>query len=243
VQKGELMAPIDDVAAALNHQITDDEGKIIAEETASEETAPQEQTPVEETATAEKSEDEAIPPKEKATSENEPEMVPTAEDETGKRYVPEARFKEVYAKMKDLERRTAMSKVEEPVRTSGLKPSDKADALEIELLRTTLPQFNPESNDYSREVDELGYAIYMGSKDAKGNPTMTRIEAGRKALNMTKKITSKVVEIKSEARSVKAQQSDQGITNRVLNRDSNKIDPDKMTLEEKEEWLKAQGDW
>jgi hypothetical protein len=83
----------------------------------------------------------------------------------------------------------------------------------------------------------------MGSKDAKGNPTMTRIEAGRKALNMTKKITSKVVEIKSEARSVKAQQSDQGITNRVLNRDSNKIDPDKMTLEEKEEWLKAQGDW
>jgi len=227
--------------AALNHQITDEEGKIVAEETAPEETAPQEQTPVEAPATAEKSEDEQTPPKEEAKSENEPEMVPTAEDETGKRYVPESRFKEVYAKMKDLERRTAMS--QEPVRTSGLKPADKADALEIELLRSTLPQFNQENPEYSREVDELGFALYMGSKDAKGNPTMTRLEAGRKALNMTKKITSNVVAIKTEARSVKAQQSDQGITNRVLNREGTKIDPEKMTLEEKEEWLKAQGSW
>ena len=42
---------------------------------------------------------------------------------------------------------------------------------------------------------------------------------------------------------MKAQQSDQGITNRVLNRDETKVDPEKMTLEEKEEWLKAQGMW
>jgi len=68
---------------------------------------------------------------------------------------------------------------------------------------------------------------------------MTRIEAGRKALAMAKKITNKVVDAKNEAKTVKAQQSDQGITNRVLNREPREIDPEKMTLEEKEEWLLA----
>jgi hypothetical protein len=232
--------------AALNHQVTDENGEIVAEETAQEETAPQEQTPVEETATVEKPAEEETSPKEETESENEPEMVPTAEDETGKRYVPESRFKEVYAKMKDLER---MSKItpkpsEVTQRPSvGLKPSDKADALEVELLRTTLPEFNPEKPEYSREVDELGFSLYEGSKDPKGNYSMTRLEAARKALNMAKKITSKVAEIKSEARSVKAQQSDQGITNRVISREGAKLDPEKMTLEEKEEWLKATGNW
>lgn len=232
--------------AALNHQVTDEDGGIIAEETAQEETAPQEQTPVEETATVEKPADEETAPKAETTSENEPDLVPTAEDETGKRYVPESRFKEVYAKMKDLERMTKImpQPTEVPQKPSvGLKPSDKADALEIELLRTTLPQFNPEHPEYSREVDELGFSIYEGSKDSKGNYTMTRMEAGRKALSMAKKITSKVAEIKSEVRTVKAQQSDQGITNRVVSREGTKLDPDKMTLEEKEEWLKATGNW
>jgi len=235
------MSTIDELAASLNdHQVTDDEGKIEAEETAQEESAPQEQTPVEEPAT-----EEANPPKEEAKSEDktdEPDLVETAADETGKRYVPEARFKEVYAKWKEAER----NKVEKPFvpePKTAYKPTDKADALEMELLRTTLPQFNPDHSDYSREVDELGYALYEGSKDSKGNHTMTRIEAGRRAIAMSKKITSKAVEIRSEARTVKAQQSDQGITNRVLNRDSAKVDPDKMTLEEKEEWLKSQGLW
>ena len=235
------MTDPNDIADALNHQVTDDQGEIVAEETAPEEAAPQEQTPVEETATAEKSADEANPPKEEAKSENEPEMVPTAEDETGKRYVPESRFKEVYAKMKDLERQVKLP--EAPVRTQGMKPSDKADALEIELLRTTLPQFNPESEEYSQEVDALGFSIYQGSKDAKGNYTMTRMEAGRKALNMAKKITSKVAEIKTDARTAKVLQSDQGITNRVLNREGTKLDPNKMSLSEMEEWMKANGQW
>lgn len=228
-----------DTAATIEHQITDDEGQMIAEETAQEESAPQEQTPVEEVAT-----DETNPPKEDVKSEDkndEPDLVETAADETGKRYVPESRFKEVYAKLKDAERRAAMTPA--PQRTQGMKQPDRTEALEIELLRTTLPQFNPESTEYSEDVDQLGFQIFNGSKDSKGNPTMTRIEAARKALNMAKKITSKVAEIKTEARTVKAQQSDQGITNRVLNRDSGKIDPDKMSLEEKEEWLKAQGSW
>ena len=60
---------------------------------------------------------------------------------------------------------------------------------------------------------------------------------------MAKKITNKIADVKLEARSVKAQQSDQGITNRVLNREGIKEDPEKMTLEEKEEWLKANNLW
>lgn len=239
------MSTQDDVAAALTHQVTDDQGEIPEETTSEENSETPEQTPVTEDATAEKSADEEVPPKEQTKSENEPEMVPTAEDETGKRYVPESRFKEVYAKMKDYERRALTPPVTEttPKPSVGLKPSDKADALEIELLRTTLPQFNPESTDYSRDIDELGYSLYEGSKDSKGNYSMTRIEAGRRALNLAKKITSKVADVKLEARTVKVQQSDQGITSRVLNRDGAKLDPEKMTLEEKEEWLKANGSW
>jgi hypothetical protein len=241
------MPNLDDLAAALdNHQVTDEEGEIAGETTSQENTATQEKTPVDETATAEKSaETKESTPVETKESENEPEMVETAADETGKRYVPESRFKEVYAKWKEAERKTS-----KPTPAPVLQPPavpqktlEKTDALEIELLRSTLPQFNPESPDYSQEIDELGYSLYEGSKDTKGRYGMTRIEAGRKALSMAKKITSKIAEIKTEARTVKAQQSDQGITNRVLNREGAKIDPMKMTLEEKEEWLKANGQW
>lgn len=42
---------------------------------------------------------------------------------------------------------------------------------------------------------------------------------------------------------MKVSQSDQGITNRVLNRDNQQLDPEKMTLAEKEEWLKEQELW
>jgi hypothetical protein len=239
--------PMNDLAAAFdNHQVTDDNGEIVAEETAQEETAPQEQTPAEEPATAEKSADDTKSPKTEEASENEPEMVETAADETGKRYVPEARFKEVYAKWKEAERKSKErgepNREPMPVRQPP-QPINKTDAIEVELLRTTLPQFNPESPEYSKDIDELGFSIYEGSKDTKGNYTITRLEAARKALNMAKKITSKVAEIKLEARTVKAQQSDQGITNRVLNREGAKLDPNKMSLEEKEEWLKANNQW
>lgn len=241
------MSNLDDLAAALdNHKVTDDQGQIAGEETPPEESAPQEQTPVEDDATAEKPAGEEVPPKEEPKPENEPEMVELASDDAGKRYVPESRFKEVYAKMKDLERKaqTAPPVAEiTPKPPVGYKPSDKADALEVELLRTTVPQFNPESTEYSREIDELGFSLYEGSKDPKGNYTMTRLEAGRRALQMAKKITSKVADLKVEARTVKAQQSDQGITNRVLNREGTKLDPEKMSLEEKEAWLKANGYW
>lgn len=248
VRKEVIMDDQNDITA-LNHQITDDEGKLIEEQTSSEDSAPPNEAPVEEAATAEKSVDEEIPPKEEPKSENdlstdEPEMVETAADETGKRYVPESRFKEVYAKWKDAERKakeTGTKVPSEPIRPN--QPIDKTDSLEIELLRGTLPQFNPESEEYSRDIDELGFSLYEGSKNNKGQYTMTRIDAGRKAVAMAKKITSKLVSAKTEARIVKAQQSDQGITSRVLNREPAKVDPEKMSLEDKEAWLKENGNW
>jgi len=240
------MSTQDDLVAALNnHQVTDTEGQV-AEETAGESTT-QIETPVEDDATAEKSvETEATTPVAAEGTENpreEPEMVETASDETGKRYVPEDRFKKVYGKWKDAERKLQQAPATMPTQPVKQQPLERTDALEIELLRSTLPQFNPENPEYSQEIDELGYSLYESSKDAKGKYTMTRIDAGRKALSMAKKITAKVAEIKSEARIVKTQQSDQGITNRVLNREGQQVDPMTLPLEEKEAWLKAHGEW
>ena len=232
------------LAAAMNRQVTDEDGKPV-DETTTEESATQEQTPEEKDETAEKSADtEETSPEATEESENEPEMVETASDETGKRYVPEKRFKEVYAKWKAAERGKPETK-EEPKQEAPTqpKPLERIDALEIEQLRSTLPQFNPDNKDYSRDIDELGFSLYEGSRDNLGNYAMTRIEAGRKAVSMAKKITSKVADIKVEAKTVKAQQSDQGITNRVLNREGEKLDPNKMTLLEKEEWLRETGAW
>ena len=240
------MSNLDELAAAMDRQITDDQGQAIADDTASEESAPQEQTTVEEDATAEKSVDtNDSTPVETKESENEPEMVELASDETGKRYVPESRFKEVYARMKAAERGQSEKTPEviKPYAPIQAKPIDKTDALESELLRSTMPQFNADSDQYDRDLDELGFQIWEASKDATGNHTITQLEAGRKAINMAKKITSKVADVKLEAKSVKVSQSDQGITNRVLNREGQQLDPDKMTLAEKEEWLKASGSW
>lgn len=239
------MSNLDELAAALDkNQVTDDEGQIVGEETSQEESAPQEQTPVEEAATAEKSADtEDTSPEESTESENEPEMVETAADETGKRYVPESRFKEVYAKMKAFERKLTSKTEAEP---KGVipepkfkaEPLEKADAVEIELLRATLPQFNPESEEYSREMDELGFAVY------KATPGITRIEAARRAVQMAKKIQSKVAKVNEEARSVKSEQSDQGITSRVTSRaDVSNIPGEDASPDEMEAWLKAHGQW
>src|SRR3990167_2784008 len=181
----------DELAAAMNHQVTDEQGEIVGEETPQETSATQEQTTVEEDATAEKSaETEVSIPIETKETENEPEMVETASDETGKRYVPESRFKEVYAKWKSAERERAQKPNYVPTPPPAQAPLNKTEALETELLKGTLPQFNPESPDYSLEMDELGYSIYEGSKDPKGNHSITRLEAARKALQMAKKITS-----------------------------------------------------
>jgi cytochrome P450 len=101
-----------------------------------------------------------------------------------------------------------------------------------------LTQFNPDGDEYSRELDELGFAIY------KATPGITRLEAARKATQMAKKIQSRVTKVTEEARSVKAQQSDQGITSRVSSRGASPDVPgEDASPEEIETWLKARGQW
>lgn len=149
----------------MDRQITDDQGQPVADDTAQEESAPQEQTTVEEGATAEKSADTKVStPVETEESENEPEMVELASDETGKRYVLGISFQRGYARMKAAEREWSPGHPRsfQPIAPVQAKPIDKQDALEVELLRSTLPQFNPESDSYDRDVDELGYSLYEG---------------------------------------------------------------------------------
>jgi hypothetical protein len=235
------MAPIDDLAQAMNRQVTDDDGQLAENETLQEEEPTSEQqTAVEEDAQAEKP---AEPESEETQSKEEGDeidLVELASDETGKRYVPESRFKEVYGKMKALERAQKEPKPKEPIQQPSvdLKPIDKTDQVEIELLRATLPQFNPDGDKYSRELDELGFAIY------KAQPGISRIEAARKAVQMAKKIQSQKAEVEQEVRAVKSQQSDQGITSRVSSKGATTNVPgEDASDKEIEEWLKANGQW
>lgn len=248
-----------DLAAMLDgHQITDETGQITDEEqTSTDATATQEKNaPVKDTATAEKSadSDSSVPNTGEADSENE-----LAEDETGKRYVPEGRFKEVYGKLKQKERELEAAKqsssqanpLQDNLQTnqSASQPAflDQTTAIELEVLKTTLPQFDPESEDYSKELDQLGATIYKaaGHTDSKGRfmPGTTRLQAARQAVAQAKGFTKNQIAIASEARKVKALQSDQGITRAQTARTSQELDPAKMSFEAKEKWLKDNGHW
>lgn len=241
---------LDQLAAALNgHQVTDDTGALTEETTSDEDTAAQETNTLEETATAEKSADttETAPNAGEDESENE-----LAEDDKGKRYVPEGRFKEVYGKAKQLERELAEARKSsklpamDALPAQPTQPVDTTAALEQEMLFVTLPQFNPESGDYSPELDQLGATIYKakGTTDAKGNfkAGITKIQAAREAVAQAKKFTSNQIAIQQEARQVKASQSDQGIT-KVQARGSGIPDASKMSEKEMEKFLKDNGQW
>lgn len=231
-----------DLAAALNgHQVTDDEGQIKGEsETPAEESAPSEETTVEETAPAEKP---AESPDKPTQGEEDDSKIELAADETGKRYVPEARFDKVYGKLKQAERELsslkekAQAEAPKPQETLNQPQADRSALLETELLRSTLPQFNPDSSEYSAELDELGAEIF------RANPGITKLEAARRAITTAKKLASKVNEIKQEARTVKALQSDQGLAGRVTSRAAVEPDPDKMSVDELEGYLKEKGIW
>jgi hypothetical protein len=236
------MALNDDLAQALNRQVTDDDGQAVEENDTPQEDSPasEQQTAVEEDAQAEKpakSEEEETQTK---SDEDEINLVELASDETGKRYVPESRFKEVYGKMKALERavkETPKPKEESPQPIVQGKPLDKTDQVEVELLKATLPQFNPDNQEYSRELDELGMAYY------KAMPGISRLDAARKAIQSAKQIQSKVAKVNEEARTVKSQQSDQGITSRVSSRNVTDAPAEDASPEEMEAWLKAHGQW
>lgn len=238
---------LQDLAATFGDlQITDDEGNVAGGQPATQTTAAEEpKPPVTDPAPAEKPLDSepTAPQPEATTTESE-----LAEDEAGRKYVPEKRFKEIYGKAKATERelealraklqQQAVSPESQATKTS--KPAAQADktmALEAELLRATLPQFNQDSEEYSPEIDSLGAQIYAA------NPGITMIEAGRRAIKMASSLASKTAAVQAEARTVKALQSDQGITRPVVSRAPQGAPGDNASPEELEAWLKANGQW
>jgi len=233
---------LDQLAAAFgDHQITGTDGEMLAEEPATQETAAEETNTEEETATAEKpAESEEEAPALEAEDETN-----FAEDESGKRYVPEKRLKKETAKRREAERRAQaleaamLTQPTQPVRQEAQpsQPVSPTDDVETEVLFTKYPQFDKDSDQYSEPLDSLGYQIY------KANPGISRLKAAKLAIEQAKKLTADQAQVVAEARTVKAQQSDQGITSRVLNRSTQTVDPNKMSLEEKEEWLRANGEW
>jgi hypothetical protein len=252
------MSPIDELAQSLDRQITDDEGQPIEENDTPLEDQPalEQQTTEDEDAQAEKPAESEVPGIPTGTEEDEINKVELASDETGKRYVPETRFDKVYGQKKAAERRAeeAERRVRE-LESQGYTPKqakniantqiNKIDQVESELLRATLPQLNPENPDYSREIDEMAFDIYnsKANLDAKGNHYLTMVEAGRRAIARAKKISSNIAKEVAETRSVKSQQSDQGITSRVTSRGTSDVPGEDASPEEMESWLKAHGQW
>lgn len=233
---------------ALNgHEITDENGEVVESETTTEEHQLEEQTTEDESAkSVETTADEEEVSTEDTETESENDM---AEDDSGKKYVPENRFKSVYGKMKDLERKVAQFEQnteqgrqlleQASAKSSKGKQSadikiDKADILELKMA---LPQFNPDSPDYSPKLDNLGFQIL------RANPGISPLEAGRKAIAMAKEFASGSIQAQNEARTVKASQSDQGITTRVTSRQATQPNLNDMSDRELEAYMKQNGMW
>lgn len=229
------------LAAALDgHDVTTEDGSVAEPETAVEESAPQEQTTEDESAEVESTATEETTAPKAEDTEVESDL---AQDESGKRYVPQERFDKIYGKAKATERELAAlrqqlqanSVLNQTKPGKGQAPKvDKADVLELKM---TLPQFNPGSADYSEDLDTLGFQIL------RANPGMTPLQAGYQALEMAKKLAGKVESVKQEARTVKSLQSDQGITSRVVSRQATQENPDNMSASQLEAYMKKNGMW
>lgn len=222
-----------DLAALMNgREITDDSGQIKGEEP-TEETAPQE--------------DEEVTTPEPEVEEEAPQAEPEAEDvdvedESGKKYVPEDRFKKVYGQAKAAEREKKA--LEEQLRQLQASKSqspakiDKTAMIETELLFTQMPQFNPSSEDYSPELDKVAGSIYATAKGS-----ITKLEAARQAIDIAKRLQSKVTSIKTEAKILKRTASEGNLATKIGQRTEPEKSVDKMDLEEMEQYMKANKAW
>jgi len=232
------------LAAALEgHEVTDNDGSVVESDTTNEESAPVEQTTEDESAEVESTATTEETAPKAGTDEVESDL---AQDESGKRYVPQERFDKIYGKQKATERELAALRQQlagssvlnqvagKPGKGQAEPQITKADLLELKM---ELPQFNPGSADYSEELDTLGLQIH------RANPGLTPLQAGYMAIDMAKKLAGKVSGIQNEARTVKSLQSDQGITSRVVSRQATKEDPDKMSASELETYMKRNGMW
>ncbi len=235
---------LDQLAANLgNLEMTDSEGKISEDDTSVEDTATQETNTFDDTAEAEKPEEPEETSPQDVESDSETDL---AEDEKGKRYIPEKRFKKTYAEKKKLERELADLKAKSTQQPAVLpdyqiSPETKSsptDDVETEMLFMKYPQFNPDSEDYSSALDKIGLQVF------KANPGISRLKAAALAIKQARELTNDQVKIVSEARAVKAQQSDQGITSRVLNRSTDSSVPGEGAgPEELEAYLRKTGQW
>lgn len=235
------------LAAELDgHQVTDEEGNMTETDTATMESAPSEQTTENESTQVEKPAESPEPTPQVAEDDEE---IPV-EDESGKRYVPEKRFKEIYAKAKESERKLKEYEAQiqqgqqllntpkgKKVEQSSI-PVDKADVLELKM---TYPQFNPNSDQYDPDLDDEGYTIWKANG---GNISI--IQAAKMAMDkhqrLQQKIMKQVTGVKQEARLVKSIQSDQGITHKVVSRQAEE-DVNNMDDKQLEAYMKAHNMW
>lgn len=216
--------------AALNREISEEENPV-------EDSAPQEENQMDDSTEAEKPAEEEVKEPKPEPESDETQLV---EDEEGKKYIPEKRFKEVYAKLKEKERREkelekALSSKVAPSLQQNV-PSDKADALEVELLFSKYPQFDPTHPDYDEDIDDLAADLYIAGK------AKTKLEAAKIALEKVKVLSSKSTTIKDEARVIKKAMAE-SITTKGGSRTEVAPDIDKMSADELEVYMKAKGEW
>lgn len=238
-----------ELAALLNgHQVTDEEGgEQVETETTEDNTASlKAQTTLDDSTTAEKPQEDSKP----APKADEEDSETLAEDEKGNRYIPAKRFDKVYGEKKTAERKveelekqiqalmnTGLTRSE--AKTEAAKPQqvDRTQALEVELLKGKLPQFDPESSQYDPDLDQLGAEIY------KANPGITMIDAARKAVKYQEKLVKEMAKITAEARLVKTVQSDQGITSRNVSSGQTQANLNDMSDAQMEKYLRDNGMW
>ena len=229
---------LQNLEAALNKQITDDEGQLEQEETTfTEEPATQEQKQMDDSTQEVNPAEEEVQEPKPETESDETQLV---EDEEGKKYIPEKRFKEIYAKAKENERKVkelekALTyQIRQPAQAEV--PQSKADELEVELLFSKYPQFDPTNSDYDQDVDDLAADLYVAGK------ARTKIEAAKMALEKVKVLSSKSLSIKDEARTIKKMMAE-SVTSKGGARTEAQPDIDKMSVAELETYMKAKGEW
>lgn len=232
--------------ALNNHSITDEDGKPMDEEPTEEIVQPEEKIAEE---SEEKGEETQPTPQESPRETEETTEPELAEDDAGRKYIPEKRFKEIYAQKKELERKLQQFESDKNVNQASqprgqVAPIDTASALETEILVTQFPQFDMNSPEYSEALDEMGAEIYKANMalDRKGNqyPTITKLQAARMALDRAKKLSGAIEQVRSDNRIVKIQQSESGMASSTR---SSEKPVNEMSLEEMEAHLKKTGQW
>jgi len=162
--------------------------------------------------------------------------------------VPKKAFDKNYAKRKEAERLLAEKEAElqalrsqAPRSTKPMPIADKSEALENELLFTKMPEFDPYSDTYNPTLDESAAFIYNSYRDAKGKPTITKLQAAREAKRIASELTKQVASGRTDVRQVKMQT--EGAFSQAARKVESTPNPEDMSLDEMERLLKSQGAW